>query len=53
MCGSIGRGSTGGGSTADGLKADHQTALHSYGDIQRMRVLLALLNKNQAPRDCS
>jgi hypothetical protein len=53
MCGSIGGGSTGSGSTDDGLMEDHQKALHRYRDIQRMRVLLALLNKNQAPKDCS
>ena len=48
MFGSIGGGSAGNGSTAEGLKADQKKALHRYGDIQRVRVLLALLNTNQA-----
>ena len=53
VCESIGGGSAGSGSTAEGLKADHQKALDRYGDIQRVKVLLALLNKNQAPKDWS
>ena len=44
----MGGGSTGSGPTADGRKAAHQEALHRYGDIQRVRMLFALLSKNQA-----